>query len=53
MECVIDTSVLVDYILMDAEMHEKAKAGLAKIDTGFIPACLYSFLYLLLRDTSS
>ena len=49
MECVIDTSVLVDYILMDAEMHEKAKAGLAKIDTGFIPAVVIEELVHVLE----
>lgn len=49
MKCVIDTSVLVDYILMDSEMHERAKAGLAKIDAGFIPAVVMEELVHVLE----
>ncbi|HUB92725.1 MAG TPA: PIN domain-containing protein [Candidatus Saccharimonadales bacterium] len=38
MESVIDTSVLVDYILLDSELHGAAKAGLEKITRGFLPS---------------
>lgn len=38
MEGVIDTCVLVDYILMDSEQHERARLNLEKIDRGFLPS---------------
>jgi len=38
MDCIIDTNVLVDYILLDSALHEKAKSDLEKVDYGFIPS---------------
>ncbi len=37
MECVIDTNVLVDYIIKGSEMHEKAKEYLERINNGILP----------------
>ncbi len=48
MECVIDTNVLVDYILLDSELHEKAKEGLEKIENGFVPAVVIEELVQVL-----
>ena len=38
MERVIDTNVLVDYIVLDSELHEKAKEGLERIGNGLLPS---------------
>lgn len=38
MECVIDTNVLVDYIILESELHDRAKTGLEKISRGFVPS---------------
>lgn len=48
MECVIDTNVLVDYILIDSEMHNKAKSGLEKIVNGFVPSVVLEELVSVL-----
>ena len=37
MEGIVDTSVLVDYILLDSELNERAKASLEKLERGFLP----------------
>jgi predicted nucleic acid-binding protein len=37
MECIIDTNVIVDYILLDSENHARAESELRKIDRGFLP----------------
>ncbi len=50
MECVIDTNVLVDYIIKGSEMHEKAKEYLEKIDNGVLPSIvLEELVYVLNR----
>lgn len=48
MECVIDTNVLVDYIIKGSEMHEKAKWYLEKIDSGVLPGIVLEELTYVL-----
>ncbi len=50
MECVIDTNVLVNYIIKGSDMHEKAKEYLEKIDNGILPSVVVEELtYVLSR----
>ena len=50
MECVIDTNVLVGYIIKGSEMHEKAKEYLERIDNGVLPSVvLEELVYVLNR----
>ena len=50
MECVIDTNILVDYIIKGSEMHEKAKKYLEKVDNGILPSVvLEELVYVLNR----
>ncbi len=48
MECVIDTNVLVDYIIKDSDMHEKARECLEKIDNGILPSVVLEELTYVL-----
>ncbi len=48
MEGVIDTSVLVDYILLEAPNHELAKTSLERIDRGFLPTVVVEELVSVL-----
>ena len=50
MDCIIDTSILVDYILIDSEFHKRAEAGLEKISIGFLPTVVIEeMVYVLHR----
>lgn len=50
MECVIDTNVLVDYIIKGSDMHEKAREYLEKVDNGVLPSVvLEELVYVLNR----
>ena len=49
MECVIDTNVLVDYIIKGSEMHEKAKEYLEKVDNGILPSIVLEELTYVLN----
>jgi predicted nucleic acid-binding protein len=50
MECVIDTNILVDYMIKGSDMHEKAKEYLEKIDNGVLPSVvLEELVYVLNR----
>ena len=50
MECVIDTNILLGYIIKGSEMHEKAKEYLEKIDNGILPSVvLEELVYALNR----
>ena len=50
MECIIDTNVLVDYILLDSELHEKARLNLEKADNGFVPSVVIEELAHVLNN---
>lgn len=49
MECVIDTNVLVNYIIKGSDMHEKAKEYLEKIDNGVLPSVILEELAYVLN----
>ncbi len=49
MEGIIDTSVLVDYILPESQRHEKAKEAMGKIDRGFLPTVVVEELVYVLE----
>jgi predicted nucleic acid-binding protein len=49
MEGMIDTSVLVDYILLDSELHERAKSGLETLEHGFLPTVVIEELVHVLK----
>ncbi len=50
MEYVIDTNVLVDYIIKGSDMHEKAREYLEKVDNGVLPSVvLEELVYVLNR----
>jgi predicted nucleic acid-binding protein len=48
MESLIDTSVLVDYILLDSEFHQRAETGIKKIERGFLPSVVVEELAYVL-----
>ncbi len=49
MECVIDTNVLVEYIIKGSDLHEKAKEYLEKIDNGILPSVVIEELAYVLN----
>lgn len=49
MESVIDTSILVDYIILESEFHERAKLGLDRITHGFLPSVVVEELIHVLN----
>ncbi len=50
MECVIDTNVLVDYIILESELHEKARLNLEKVDKGLVPSVVVEELAHVLNN---
>lgn len=48
MRCVIDTSVLVDYMLLGSERHDRAAEALKKVGDGMVPAVVLQELAFVL-----
>lgn len=49
MEGLIDTSVLVEYLLLEAEQHDRAKSSIEKLDQGFLPSVVVEELVHVLE----